>query len=207
MSTSPQTSEAHEADPHAHPPHARLDIREVGINDVTPYWRNPRRISDEAVNSVMQSIQRFGYTQPISVDKDLVIIAGHTRYSALRRMGEETIAVIVREDLSQTQVKQLRTIDNRTAEYTTWDFDKLMGEIEGLDQVLVAQFFPEYADTSASEAIEIEVNLSSEAGGPVVFEPHRLAEFVCPSCFHGWEVEISPSDLAGGVLNAPPKEA
>jgi ParB family chromosome partitioning protein len=198
MSTSAQTSEPHDSS-NIKP---ILDVRTVPVDHVVPYWRNPRRISDEAVNSVMESIRQFGYTQPISVDKDLVIIAGHTRYSALRRLKVDHIQVIIREDLSQAQVKELRTIDNRTAEFTTWDFEKLVAEIETMDQSLVTQFFPELADVGSQDDNTIVIDMDDIADEklPQKFEASQLAEFVCPQCFHGWEMKVKPVDINKGVL-------
>lgn len=195
MSTSPARSEGHE--------HLELTLKEVPIHLVKPYWRNPRRISDEAVNAVAASIQQFGYTQPISVDKDNVIIAGHTRYQAMRRLGATEVVVIVRDDLTQEQVKQLRTIDNKTAEYTRWDFEKLTAEVEGLDALVIGQFFPEFA---AEDVASVEIDLSgddderaADAVSPK-FEPSRTAEFLCPHCFHSWQQNVNPSEVQSGVI-------
>lgn len=181
------------------------------IDKLIPYWRNPRRIGDEAVNAVAESISRFGYQQPIVVDVDGVIVMGHTRYGALRRLGVEEVAVVVADDLTPEQIKQLRTIDNRTSEYSTWDFDKLVDELGTLDAKLVWQFFPEVAGT----ATEFEPDSGTEdveLGGKNDIFAHELeqpkpttpltdtAEFVCPSCFHGWTMKITPKDIEKGRI-------
>lgn len=177
-----------------------METRVVKIADLAPYWRNPRRISDEAVNAVMDSIREYGYQQPIVVDTELVIIMGHTRHAALRRLGVEEIPVLVASSLTQKQVKELRTIDNRTAEFTRWDFEKLISELEGVDSTLMQAFFPEVLgvpdpDIDGDDGVNqlvIDVNAERKA------DP--TAEFVCPSCFHQWEMPVTREDVFAGEL-------
>ncbi|QGZ16650.1 ParB-like nuclease domain protein [Microbacterium phage Leaf] len=174
-----------------------MRLQTVKVSDLVPYWRNPRRISDEAVTAVMDSIREYGYQQPIVVDPEMVIIMGHTRHAAVRRLGMEEIPVLVAENLTPKQVKELRTIDNRTAEFTRWDFEKLMGELEGVDSVLMQSFFPEVLgapseDDVAEEVFTVDVTAERKA------DP--TAEFICPSCFHQWEMPVSREDVFAGEL-------
>lgn len=151
------------------------------LNDIAPYWRNPRIITDEAVNAVAESIKRYGYQQPIVVDEDNVIVIGHTRYAALRRLGIEEAQVLV-TDLPNDKINQLRVMDNRTAEFGGWDFNKLSDELESLDKELMASYFPEAGDLSDSGP-----NGNYDFSKPLEPEPkpeQEMAQFVCPACFH-----------------------
>lgn len=173
------------------------------VADIVPYWRNPRRISDEAVQAVMDSIKLYGYQQPIVVDTERVIIMGHTRHAAVRRLGLEAVPVLVATNLTPKQVKELRTIDNRTAEFTRWDFEKLLGELGTMDQSLMYAFFPEAVSDVAAEVASGESLLEEQIIEVVAPREDPVAEFVCPNCFHGWEMPVSREDVLAGHLYAP----
>lgn len=184
------------------PPPTDTSLLEVRrLDALVPYWRNPRLISDEAVNMVAESIRQFGYQQPIVVDADDVIIIGHTRYMALRRLGYTEVPVRVEATLTPLQVKQLRTIDNRSGEFTSWDFDKLMAELTTIDEELASRFFPEVAGPALQDtAGEVAVDVSPP---PVeAREDNGLSEFICPSCFHSWEMMVTPAMVKSGKLSA-----
>lgn len=104
-------------------------------SELKPYENNPR-FNDEAVNMVAKSIEDFGFKNPIIVDKDMVIIAGHTRLKAAEKLGLEEVPVIIADDLTQDQANALRLVDNKTAEAATWDFDKLKQELENIEMDL-----------------------------------------------------------------------
>ena len=104
---------------------------DMAVKDIRPYENNPRR-NDDAVDKVANSIKEFGWQQPIVVDKDGVIIVGHTRYKAAKKLKLKTVPVVV-ADLSEEQAKAYRIADNSTGEIATWDYDKLMQELEGID--------------------------------------------------------------------------
>lgn len=96
--------------------------------DLIPYENNPR-INDYAVKKVLESIKEFGFQNPILVDKDKVIIAGHTRREASLLAGLETVPYIIAEDLTPEQVKAYRIADNKLGELATWDEDMLKEEL------------------------------------------------------------------------------
>lgn len=102
------------------------------LSDICPYKNNPRK-NDPAVNAVVESIRQCGYIAPIIVDEDNVILAGHTRYKALKKLGRKSIEVIVREGLTEEQKRKYRLLDNKTGELAEWDSDLLAEELEGLD--------------------------------------------------------------------------
>ena len=102
------------------------------LEEIIPYENNPR-INDEAVEMVSASIKEFGFKNPIIVDENNVIIAGHTRLKAATELGLEEAPVIVADDLTEDQVKAFRLVDNKTAEVAEWDFDKLREELNLID--------------------------------------------------------------------------
>lgn len=104
----------------------------VKVADLTPYENNPR-INDEAVPAVVESIKQCGYVSPIVVDEDLVVLAGHTRLRAIKKLGWTEIPVRIMEGLTEEQKKKFRLLDNKTTEFAAWDIVKLTEELEDLD--------------------------------------------------------------------------
>lgn len=107
-------------------------LKTLQMDEIHPYERNPR-INDNAVEPVMKSIQKDGYRARIIVDTNGVIIAGHTRYKAMQRLGWTEAEVWIADDMTEEQIRDYRVRDNYTAGFADWDFDLLPGEIEGLD--------------------------------------------------------------------------
>jgi hypothetical protein len=103
------------------------------LDRIKPYENNPR-INDDAVAPVVQSINEFGFRQPIVVDPDGVIIVGHTRWKAAKQLNLEEVPVHVARDLEPEAVRAYRIADNRTGENAQWDFDLLPIEIGALQQ-------------------------------------------------------------------------
>lgn len=99
------------------------------INDIKPYSNNPRKIKN--VDKVAKSIAEFGFQQPIVVDKNNIIIVGHTRYQASKQLGLEKVPVLI-ADLTEQQAKAYRIVDNRLNEDNEWDKDLLNIEIDDL---------------------------------------------------------------------------
>ena len=111
-----------------------MNVQIQSIESVKPYERNPR-INDQAVDAVAVSIQEFGFRQPIVVDADGVIIAGHTRFKAAKKLGLANIPVHVATDLSPEQVKAYRIADNKSGELAEWDFEILPIELAELQDM------------------------------------------------------------------------
>src|SRR6202047_1974443 len=99
------------------------------IDKPIPYARNARKISDKAVDKVASSIQEFGFRQPIVVDRDNVIIVGHARLLAAKKLGLSQVPFHVAENLTPAQVKSYRLMDNRSHEEADWDLELLGPEI------------------------------------------------------------------------------
>ena len=98
-----------------------------------PYKGNPRKITEDAVDAVAASIKEFGFRSPIVIDSDYTIINGHTRYQAAKKLKLEQVPCIKVEDLTEEQIRKFRIIDNKSAEYSKWDADKLAEELFDLD--------------------------------------------------------------------------
>ena len=116
-----------------------MDIEIVSVDQLVPYYNNPR-LNNDAVDAVANSIKEFGFKQPIVIDKDNVIIAGHTRWEASQELGLTEVPIIRADDLTEEQIKAYRIADNKTAELADWDLDKLELEMMDLDDDYMSQF-------------------------------------------------------------------
>lgn len=118
------------------------DIREnivyIPIDEVIPYENNPRN-NDEAAEKLADSIRQFGFRNPIILDKDGVIIAGHTRVKAAQLLGYEKVPAIYADDMTEEQAKAFRIADNRYGEFADWDVDLLLGELKDLSDDFTAE--------------------------------------------------------------------
>lgn len=116
-----------------------MNIQMLKLSDIKPYEKNPRK-NNEAVKYVAESIKEFGFKVPIVIDKDNVIIAGHTRYKAAKRLKMKEVATIIADDLTDEQVKAFRLADNKVAEKAEWDFDLLPLEINDIVNIDMGAF-------------------------------------------------------------------
>jgi len=114
----------------------------MSINDIIPYEDNPR-INDEAVPAVAESIREFDVRVPLVLDKNNVIICGHTRYKAAKRLGLEKLPCTIASDLTPEQVIKYRVMDNKASELATWDKKLLEKEIEAIGDESVRGYFRE----------------------------------------------------------------
>jgi site-specific DNA-methyltransferase (adenine-specific) len=134
-----------------------MQIIERRISDIKPYEKNPRR-NDAAVEYVAESLRQFGWKQPIVIDKDGVIIAGHTRYKAALSLGMETAPCLIADDLTPEQVKAYRLADNKVAEASEWDMELLDAELaeimDALPEFDMADFGFDLDDVSPDEQTE-----------------------------------------------------
>lgn len=109
-----------------------LKIKYVNIDDLKPYKNNPR-VNDKAVEYVKKSIEEFGFKVPLVIDKNNVIVTGHTRYRASEELGLKKLPCIVAEDLTDKQIKAFRLADNKVSDYSIWDNKKLLEELDELN--------------------------------------------------------------------------
>lgn len=153
-----------------------MKIEEISVNDVIPYENNPRK-NDGAVEAVANSIREFGFRVPIIIDRENVIIAGHTRLKAAEQLGLEKVPVVRADDLTEEQVRAFRLADNKVGEISDWDFEMLGDELAEITDIDMADFgFPDI-DTGEKERV-----------APESFEEFESAEteHKCPKCGYEW---------------------
>lgn len=112
-----------------------MNIREISTARLREYENNPRN-NDLAVEKVKYSIERFGFLFPIVIDLNYVIVCGHTRVRACRELGIQSVPCIIADELTAAQINLFRLVDNKTSEYSDWDFDKLKNELALVDLTL-----------------------------------------------------------------------
>ena len=163
-----------------------MKIEERLISSILPYARNPRR-NDQAINKVASSIKEFGFRQPIVVDKDGTVVAGHTRLEAAYKLGLKSVPVHVAEDLTEVQAKAYRIADNRVAQESEWDIDLLRLEMEelkdeidldltGFDESELDKILVEAIEglTDPDEVPEVEDDPVTDPGDLIELGRHRL---------------------------------
>lgn len=116
-----------------------MKIVEINISDLKPYEKNPR-LNDDAVKYVKESIKQFGFKVPIVVDKNNVIVAGHTRYKASKELGITKVPCVIADDLSEEQVKAFRIADNKVSEVAVWNYDLLDEELDDILNIDMSDF-------------------------------------------------------------------
>lgn len=130
-----------------------MEVKEININKIYPYENNPRD-NDKAVEAVANSIEEFGFQQPIVVDKDMVIIVGHTRFKAAQRLGLKTVPVVIAKNLDDEQARAYRLADNRTNELATWNEAMLIEEIGLIEDIDMSLFGFGDIDLDGGESID-----------------------------------------------------
>lgn len=171
-----------------------MKIQTIPLDAIKPYWRNPRNNS-KAIEAVKASIAEFGFNQPLVVDKDHIIIAGHTRYKALMELGHISAPAIV-VDLDPQRAKAYRIADNKTNELAEWDMDKLIPELREIADAVDMQvyfgtedFDALMADASADFATATQAAID-KAGDEAASQFDAVAanassdqvEIICPHC-------------------------
>lgn len=146
-----------------------LEIVYKHIDELIPYENNPRH-NDEAVEYVANSIKEFNFKVPIVVDKNGVVVAGHTRLKAAKKLGIERIPCIVADDLTDEQIAAFRLADNKVGEIAEWDEELLHIELGDIDNIDMEQFgftfddvdeVPEELDDEEEKEIEL-INVKIE---------------------------------------------
>lgn len=122
-----------------------MEIIYKNIKDLKPYSKNARK-NDKAVKYVAKSIENFGFKIPVIIDKDNVIVCGHTRYKASKKLGYNEIPCIIADDLTEEQIKAFRLADNKVSEKADWDFDLLSDEINDIIDINMEDFGFEFID-------------------------------------------------------------
>ena len=132
----------------------------MDINLLIPYENNPRN-NDKAVDVVAKSIKEFGFKVPIIIDKNNVIVAGHTRLKAAKKLGLKDVPVIVADDLTDDQIKAFRLADNKTGEVATWNDEMLLEELKNINLDMTMFNFEEPLIEEESEEFDIDEAVES----------------------------------------------
>ena len=140
-----------------------MKIENLKVSELVPYEKNPRR-NDGAVDGVAESIKQFGFQQPIVVDKNNVIVVGHTRYKAAQKLGLQTAPCVRADQLTKEQVKAYRILDNKLNELATWDLDALAEELNSFDFDF-SGFDVDFSDFPDFLSAQSDENEFSEGGG------------------------------------------
>lgn len=134
-----------------------MEVIEKKITELKPYKKNAR-INDEAVQGVINSIKEFGFRVPIIIEKDGTIVAGHTRYKAVKKLGLKTVPCITVDDLTEEQIKAYRLADNKVSEKAEWDFGLLDAEINDILDIDMSKFGFEFESFDDKEEIKPKKN-------------------------------------------------
>ena len=138
-----------------------MKIKNLNLNSLIEYENNPRD-NDVAVDAVAASISEFGFKVPIVVDSNLVIVAGHTRLKAAKKLGLTEVPCLIADDLTDEQIKAFRLADNKTAELATWDLSKLEEELFDIDMDMLQFGFEELHSDIPDNATDDDFDPDSE---------------------------------------------
>tara|TARA_B100001057_G_C22696841_1_gene890064 strand:- start:614 stop:1099 length:486 start_codon:yes stop_codon:yes gene_type:complete len=161
-----------------------MDITEVDINSIFPYINNPRKNLN--VDKVASSIKEFGFQQPIVVDKENVIIVGHTRYAAAKKLGLNKIPVQV-ANLSEIKAKAYRIADNKLAQDNYWDLDKLQIELDNISKNNYELLNTGFDSDELQNLLNKEPKIDDDIENTEITDSYLKAKNKCPSC--GYEFD------------------
>lgn len=159
-----------------------MEIVYKKIDELIPYENNPR-FNDDAVEYVANSIKEFGFKVPIVIDKDGVIVAGHTRYKASIELGLKEVPVIIADDLTEEQVKAFRLADNKVSDYSIWNNVALLEELADLKDVDIftgfkeSEIFGEELDEKDTEFLNDIIEETGKNNLQIKYQCRSLEEF------------------------------
>lgn len=171
-----------------------MKVKSVKLSEIFPYYDNPRD-NTNAVEPTKESIKRFGFVKPILVDKNGVIIAGHTRYVAAYQLGMEFVPVVY-SDMDDKKAKKYRILDNKLAEKSSFDEDQLLEELRNMEVPTDMQaFFFEDINQMLNFSLD-SINQQAEEYGGFQDDYSQVDEenFEAPSNEEAGESEDAPSD-------------
>lgn len=139
-------------------------IELVEVSKIKPY-KNNARVNDHVVPALIKSIERFGFNQPVVLDKNYEIVCGHTRIKAAIALKMKEVPCVFANDLTQDEINAYRLADNKVAEQALWDYEKLNVELEKLGNTIAMIDFgfskEEEENIACKGPTEVEVNLNT----------------------------------------------
>lgn len=150
-----------------------MKLVDININELKEYENNPRN-NDEAVEPVANSIKEFGFKVPIIIDKNNVIVAGHTRLKAAKKLDLKTVPCIIADDLTEEQIRAFRLADNKVSEIATWDIELLNMELDNILNIDMGMF-----DFMKTEEINVDDFFMEAEEKP---KEEKVETVICPYC-------------------------
>lgn len=154
-----------------------MQIEYVSIGSIKPYERNAKKHPDKQVEYIANSIKEFGWQQPIVVDKDGVVVIGHGRLLAAKKLGLNEVPCVYADNLTEEQIKALRLADNKTNE-SPWDFSLLDSELENIFDIDMSDF--------GFEIREFDVKGYDPIEDFKEFSDETKTNYKCPKCGYEW---------------------
>lgn len=148
-----------------------MEIIFKSVEDLVPYENNPRNNAD-AIDYVAKSIKEFGFRVPIVIDKNNVIITGHTRLEAAKKLKMKEVPTVVADDLTEEQVNAYRLADNKVSEIADWDYDLMLEEIQDID----------LDDLKLFDINDLEIEFVDEEESKPEEKKDDDYYFKCPNC-------------------------
>ena len=150
-----------------------MNIVKLKVSDLIPYINNPRN-NENAVDKVASSIKEFGFKVPIVIDKNNVVVNGHTRLLASKKIGLEEVPCIIADDLTDAQIKAFRIADNKVSEYATWDEELLKIELEQLEELDFDLELTGFELDELEDFIEEEFECEYDEDNDIIEEPPKV---------------------------------
>lgn len=154
-----------------------MKIEQIKIKDLIKYELNAKIHPESQINGLVNSIKRFGFIQPLVISKEKEIIIGHARFEAAKKLEMEKVPCLMAENLSESEIKALRLIDNRIAE-TSWDSEFLKKDLEFLD----FDFDDFNLDFNFINTTILESKKNPEGAKELSEDDFKSFDTVCPKC-------------------------
>lgn len=175
----------------------KLAIVYRNLSELVPYESNPRN-NDAAVEPVAQSIREFGFKVPIILDKNDVIVAGHTRLMAAKKLGLDKVPCVVADDLTEEQIKAFRLADNKVSELAEWNADLLGEELGDITNIDMSEFGFELSEFNFGEG-------NGNDSQPVDGEQDEWADIEKMETHYGVPYQGNKSRIADIIINILPE--
>ena len=181
-----------------------MNIQQISINDLKPYPQNAKKHPSEQVEHIANSIREFGFQQPIVVDKDNVVVIGHGRLLAAKKLNMDSVPCVRADDLTDEQIKALRLADNKTNE-SEWDFDLLDTELSDIE-IDMEQFG--FEKEEKEEKIDAEVEFSeilNEESNYLILKFDNVIDWLQAETFFNLKPKMAYSTRKDGQIKGNKK--